>query len=758
MFFPFITGRAFLFRLAIDLALGLYLGLAVADKSYRPKNNPVIWCVGALTFVALIADLLAPFPFKALWSNFERMEGFVTIAHLAIFFLVSSSVLKARDWKRFFLVSFSVAVFMVFYCGLQMAHEIPIDQGSIRIDGTLGNAAYIAIFFAFHAFLSLMFMLESSGKKLKGIAESVSFGSAMFFFYYIYKISAYKMHPTTGGWFLLFLSVIIPVVLLTLRYFDFAEKSKKEKIEKVSSVTTYSILFVIFSYLVFETQTRGTTLGLIGGLIVTAIYILVREKTNKVVRKASIIVLVGSVVLIGGFFLVKDSSFVRNNSTLNRFATISWNEASGQARQMIWPIAIKGVMERPVLGWGQDGFIYVFSKYYNPHLWSQEPWFDRAHNEFLDWAVAGGILGFLAYLSLFISSLWIVIRSKKFSEVDKSLIVGLISAYAFHNLFVFDNLISYILFFSLLGFIAGSGTLEEEGNDKKDKNKINEILRMSAPFGLVLGVILAIVINYKPYEQNLTLISALSTMQPQNGIPYSCTSISQKIDTNGSISNVCKAAEPTVDVFKKALAFNSFGETETRQFLIQTVTTIDQDKNVNYQSKVDLAELIISEYDKQIKENPMFETAYFDYGGYLAGIGMFDQAKVIFNKAVQLSPNRQFPYMKLGEIAMNQKDVQGAINYFKTAYDLDHSYPDAEALYAFVLIRGNRFSDAEPLMSDLISNGNGLSQNIIQALADSGNSDYAKTLLSQRISQDPTDQNAQRSLDSIGQTKPVQTN
>ena len=760
LFFPFITGRTFLFRVVVDLAFGLYLGLAVADKSYRPKNNPVMWCVGALTLVALIADILSPFPFKAFWSNFERMEGFATIAHLAAFFFVASSVLKAKDWKRFFLVSFSVAIFMAFYCGLQMAHEISIDQGNVRIDGLLGNAAYIAIFFAFHALLALMFMLETSGKKLKGIAESVSAGAVMFFFYYIYKISAYKVHPSTGGWLLLVVSIVVPIVLLLLRYVDFGPKNKKDlpagqagKIEKISSVATHLILFIVFSYLVFETQTRGTVLGIIGGMILASIYVLIREKKDNVARVASIVILVGSVVVVGGFFALKNTSFVNNNSTLHRFATISLTDSSNQGRLMIWPMAVKGILDRPILGWGQDGYIYIFSKYYDPRLWSQEPWFDRAHNEFLDWAVAGGILGFLAYTSLFVSALWIVIRSKKFSEVDKAIIIGLIACYAFHNLFVFDNLISYILFFSLLGFIVGSGDSLDEDSEKKDKNKITEILKMSAPFGLVVGIVLAIIINYNPYEQNITLIHALTTIQPQNGVPYSCTDVSQSVGADGSVKNICKNAKPTIDVFKQALSYNALGEAETRQFLVQSASSIDQDATVNYQSKVDLAQLIMSEEDKQIKENPLFVTPYFDYGDYLEGIGLFDQAKDIFTKASALTPTRQFPYMKLAEIAINQKDISTAITNSKKAYDLDHTYPDAESLYAFALIRGNQYKDAVPVLSDLVSKGKGIPQNIIQALVDSGNINDAKTLLTNRVASYPTDKNANMSLINLAQLK-----
>jgi hypothetical protein len=52
-------------------------------------------------------------------------------------------------------------------------------------------------------------------------------------------------------------------------------------------------------------------------------------------------------------------------------------------------MALKGIAERPVLGWGQENFNYVFNKYYNPQMFGQEEWFDRTHNVVLDWLIAG---------------------------------------------------------------------------------------------------------------------------------------------------------------------------------------------------------------------------------------------------------------------------------------------------------------------------------------------------------------------------------
>jgi hypothetical protein len=87
-------------------------------------------------------------------------------------------------------------------------------------------------------------------------------------------------------------------------------------------------------------------------------------------------------------------------------ASISLSE--GATRFTVWNLAFEGFKERPLLGWGQEGFNFVFNTYYTPELWSQEPWFDRAHNIFLDWLIAGGILGLLGYLSLYVFMLYLV--------------------------------------------------------------------------------------------------------------------------------------------------------------------------------------------------------------------------------------------------------------------------------------------------------------------------------------------------------------
>ena len=117
-------------------------------------------------------------------------------------------------------------------------------------------------------------------------------------------------------------------------------------------------------------------------------------------------------------------------------------------------MAWQGFLERPVFGWGQDNFNYVFNKFYNAGLYGQEPWFDRAHNIFFDWLIAGGIFGFVLYALFYLVTLWYLWRGGSgFDLSERALFTGLLAGYAFHNLFVFDNLMSYVLFFAVLAYI-----------------------------------------------------------------------------------------------------------------------------------------------------------------------------------------------------------------------------------------------------------------------------------------------------------------
>jgi putative flippase GtrA len=78
-------------------------------------------------------------------------------------------------------------------------------------------------------------------------------------------------------------------------------------------------------------------------------------------------------------------------------------------------------------------------------------WYDRAHSQFLDWLVAGGLPMLALYVSLFVLAGW----SFAFSSLAapaRAALLGLLAAYVFNNLVTFDGIFSAMYFWLVLAF------------------------------------------------------------------------------------------------------------------------------------------------------------------------------------------------------------------------------------------------------------------------------------------------------------------
>ncbi|KND49427.1 MAG: putative O-antigen ligase [Parcubacteria bacterium C7867-003] len=370
MFFPFIAGKGFVFRILIELIFGLFVALAFTEPSYRPKLSWLTKSLLLFTSIILVADLFGVNSYKSLWSNYERMEGFVLIAHLLLYYVVASSILNTRElWNKYINTILFSSAMMSIYGMFQVFGLATINQGGTRVDGTLGNAAYLAIYLVFNIFLCLYMMADS-------------------------------FLPKWQKW-------------------------------------TYGVVAVIELIVLYFTATRGAILGIIGGLMVTAILVLWKERENVVVKKSFSYLLAGLGLFVIVFFLFRNAEFVKNNQVLSRFSTLSFAEFKTQGRYFVWPMALSGIADRPVLGWGQENFNFVFNKYYDPNMFGQEEWFDRTHNVVLDWLVAGGVLGFASYALIYVALMYYIWRKESTLKTsEKGILTGLILAYIFHNMFV----------------------------------------------------------------------------------------------------------------------------------------------------------------------------------------------------------------------------------------------------------------------------------------------------------------------------------
>lgn len=602
-FFPFITGKNFAFRILVELGLVFFALLALYDTSIRPRVSSMLVALSLLVLTMGISTILSENPMKSFWSNFERMEGYIGLLHLFAYFLIATSFLSLeKHFKTLINITIGVSVLVGFYGLLQLGGALTINQGGVRVDATLGNATYLAVYMLFHIFLTLLAYVRwgiGRGKEL----VAAFYGSAL----------------------------ILQVVML------------------------------------FYASTRGTILGLIGGLFVSGLVYALSPGVNERIRKIGIASVISVLVVAAGFFALKDTSFVQNHQVLQRIANISLE--TGETRFTIWGMAYQGFLERPIFGWGQESFNFVFNKYYDASLYTEEPWFDRAHNAFIDWLVAGGAPAFLLYISLYgIALFYLFRRGNPFTVVERGIFSGLIAAYAFHNLFVFDNLLSSYLFMTVLAYL----TVRTMGESNSVPIEPTKTFYAGAPVIAVLGLVLMYFVNVPG------IVTATSIIE---GIKPHAEGLSENLR-----------------YFDRALANNGLGRQEAREHLAQfavqlrSLSVPDQ----SFIAEVDKRALLGLE--EEVRSVPNDTRTLVFLGSLHRQMGNPNAARPYLERALENSPQKLAIMFELGVLESSLGNREKALEWLKKAYDLAPEYDLARSLYASALIQNGAYNLAEPIL------------------------------------------------------------
>lgn len=613
LFFPFITGKAFVFRLIVEIAFVAWLVLAIRDKSYRPKFSWIMGSVFIFLAVMAVADFFAVNPFKAFWSNYERMEGYIILLHLTAYFLVMSSILKTEElWNRLLMTSLGASVIMAIYSFLQIAGKITINQGGVRVDGTLGNASYLGIYMVFHVFFATLLFT-----RFRAVWQRVLLG-------------------------------LVTLMDITILYF---------------------------------TATRGAILGLLGGVFVSFVFLLIKSEKGDKIRKFALAGIVALVVFVGLFLAFKNTSFIQKSPVLSRFSSLSFSEIKTQGRYFVWPMAVKGFIEKPILGWGQEGFNFVFNKYYNPQMFNQEQWFDRAHDTYLDWLIAGGALGLLSYLSIIFFLFYYIFKAEDnlFGKEDKAVMLGLLSAYLFHNLFVFDQISSYILFFTVIAFVHFHAPKTNKPWREKISAKVAKIFEsnnakpITEALVLIITIFVIYFVIYAPWQQNRDLLTVLK------------------------LNNESKVG--TINDYTKPLSGYGMGFSESLEHISQAAISLGLNQSATPELRQKLFDTVDKSFVKQISVTPTDARYRLFYGIFLSRFGWYGRAVEQLQEAHKLSPNKQQIYFELTNNLILDNKLTEATQAAKNAYELEPSYTEARFIYGLTLLASGNKSLSDQILS-----------------------------------------------------------
>ncbi len=461
---PFVFPKALFYRSVLEISLllfSVYIALALRGRATlvgalpgiaprRLSKNLLLRFVVLFLVSAAISSVLATNAYRAFFGDLERGEGLYGVIHYLIFLVLALLLFTGKDWLRFFKISLVVGWVSILYAWLQyfLVTKFPFALAPASQPGSFsGNPAYLAEY--------LILLL--------GVTAIVYWSSPRRSFWW------YASLATAGA-----------------------------------SVAT-----------IFITAVRGAIIGLAAGALVLAIYLVWRGARR--VRLAGAIVLAGLVVLVVGFLLTRASPLWLKVPGFGRLTSVSLTNPSVVTRLIALKVGFSAWQERPILGWGMENFNIAYNRHFDPlYSYFAEDWFDRAHNRLVDVLVTQGVFGLLAFLGMFVAlfrSLALLARRARDGvaaagpglraavALSAPILIAVTVAHFVQNLFLFDQITSYVLFFTLLGLVvaaeegAAASSAPDSGGPAPHATRYRWVAAPAA-------VLVAVAIGYSLYTWN----------------------------------------------------------------------------------------------------------------------------------------------------------------------------------------------------------------------------------------------------------------
>ena len=503
--FPYVVGKALWSRTLIEIAFGLWVVLLLRDSSYRFPRSWTLAVLGVYVLIALLATFFSVSPTRSLWSTYERMQGWVDLAHWATFVVVLVSTHRTwAHWRT--LLNFNLGVgILIGALGLTQFFDIKVFeylQYRNRLDITLGNPTYVGGYMLVNFFIAAAFLAESFLDR----SASETRGRAV-------DRRRRRRAQQSGG-----LSSIPP-----------------EHLWRAFWVAAVALSLTM----VFLSGTRSAAVALVAGILAFSIgYALwggSRRLRVAAIGTTAVMTALASLVVV--FILVRAGTDVERidlpGTMVERLLNTGVRDRSVEGRIAAAEVGMKAFLDRPLLGWGPENYTVGYDRHVGPEAFAMGAVsFDQAHNKLIEELTTKGLLGLLGYLALWVSLAVVYIRKARYLAPAQQAFAFLIGAgligYFTQNIFLFDTPGTVIHLYALIGFVvfldsmilkrSGSGPAQVVVQDEKaaDRGPLFPSLRGEMATGsviLVVGVGIAaavFLLNERPLTAARQAVDAVS--------------------------------------------------------------------------------------------------------------------------------------------------------------------------------------------------------------------------------------------------------
>ena len=381
------------------------------------RDNPFALPVLAIIVTYVIATIFSVVPGISLWGSYQRLQGtYSTFSYIAISVIAASALRTRAQLDRavntILVVSFPIA----FYGILQHFRLDPLPWGGDTVDrvaANMGNSIFVAAYLIMAVPLTLARWLETLARATQN-ATPRALPIAMITLI-LAALTVVWLIDFTAGATLAFAFVLGAIVFALIA---------KASFHDALLTATYTVLLAVQFVGIFFTQSRGPWLGLAGGLFAFIVLYALTRGARQVVLIAIGLAIIASAFLAVFNLPTSPLDPLKQVPYIGRLGRIFETESgTGKVRELIWEGALPLFLPhqpiwspttgddafnalRPLVGYGPEAMYVAFNPFYPPdlaHYESRNASPDRSHNETFDSLVMTGLLGFGAYILLFVS-------------------------------------------------------------------------------------------------------------------------------------------------------------------------------------------------------------------------------------------------------------------------------------------------------------------------------------------------------------------
>lgn len=382
-----------------------------------------------------------------------------------------------------------------------------------------------------------------------------------------------------------------------------------------------------------------------------------RRSSSRHMRRAAGYA-VGGAAVIG---VLAISPLGQSNAMVRRLTGLTLTDTTFTTRFEAWRVAWRAFRDNPVFGMGFENFQVAFARYYPARIddIGGSPLWDRGHNLYLDLLASVGVLGFLAYMAIWVAYFWSVrsaLRSGRASSGQAAVLAGMGVAYLVYLLMWFEDhasAISLIVLFAYVSSLRSGAPLAVFGEARERLRTIRRVL---------LAVAIAVI--------------ALFTWQHAVRVHQTArlTVAAQRAGT----------VEERLELFRRAL--DASGSVGTMAIALYTdylrsfTLEVPEIRRRPEQARVlaSAVELGLVHVDRAIRMDPYNETWWIDQGRLLAlsaellGSRRHHEASLeSVRHAIELSPTQPRLYHLLSELHLVTGDTDSALVVLHRALDLN---------------------------------------------------------------------------------------